>query len=880
MTLFVFTSDPTTTVSDFARSVIASLLQASGGFSSLSASGGGLDGSTFYLDVALRPTALTLLLAFLVYRQGRARQADANLDRSAESTSLAYALGLGAGFATLATLATFVASGVVYINAALDSVLYVRVEPASLITFVLMTVVIAVPAWLGGNREASSKRSSSPWVWAHSAIRTFALTYSALIVLALIVIALYLLIAPVFAYSSPEVESTGGFILEPEQMGQILATVVAVLLVLPTFLFYILTFGLGAGVGIKSEMEGLNVIDLFGDLVPTNYLYDFGFMNLETVIGWPVFAAALVLVSVVALISGAAASHKTQEVIDFKRHFLVGLSAVAATTGISYFLTTVSVSWTNNGVPASEIADTGLLLQKGLFGFGTNATSLMLIVALVAMFATLGAAGAKVFTTDAFPQVIKFLSLGRVANSGARSIGALIFGTAITVVVLATAAAPVALATVERTWAAIDTPANKIGEVADQLQKAELKELKTLFTTDETKKFAWLPDAVLEQALPTGDMSKSMQLKNQNKGDWQVGQLDAAGTVSWKLPEGDAIKVTLLADGTVKDHLKYVTHADYTVAKTSITLGVSTGQYLAPTGKANLKVNGKKMVDGVYRALPGAYVVTTDAYKLVAATEKTVVTSAAENVYVPEELPNLTADYEKILNDEINKQAKACTTFKEVNKSSCFSLEDIYNSRTEKDKEEPSKYFGFQTNGFKVSGFECDSKPSDELLSASHVLRAASCSVNMSFTLDYYESKAETRKVTRQESYNACPNFGDAVCARTRTINMGTKKVEVRGDKIESIEFTSSVPVFVDALGLLDAKGKFAIVDRFVAPNYSPIKKPVAAPVVDEFELLGYYTSLAALKSVQSKPAVGDAYAVTDEYIIYVWTGKAWKEIK
>lgn len=881
LSLFVITSDPTTTVSDFIRAVIASVVQASGGLSSLSATGGSLDGLTFYLDVALRPTALTLLLAVLAYRQGRARQADENRDRSSEGTSLSYALGLGAGFASLAAVATYVASGVASIDAELDSAFYARIEPASLLTISLMTVVIAIPAWMGGNREASSRRSSNPWVWAHSAVRTFALTYSVLILITLILIALYLVISPVFTYSSPEIESTEGFKLEPQQIGQVLAAIVGALLVLPTFLFYILTFGLGAGVGVKSDIEGLNILDLFGNLVPTNYLYDFGFMSLETVIGWPVFAAALLLVSLVALISGAAATYKTQVAIDFRRHFLVGLSAVAATTGILYFLTTISVSWTNKGVPASEIDETGLLLQRGLLGIGANSTSLLLIVALVAVFASLGAAGARVFTTSAFPKVVRLLSLGRLVNSGSRSLGALIFGTAITVSLMAAAIAPVSVAAIERAWATIDTPSKKISAVAEQLEKAELKDLKTLFTTDETKKLAWLPDAVLKQALPTSEMPQSLKLKNQNRGDWQVGQLDVAGTVSWKLPKSEKkIKITLLADGQVKDHLKVVTHADYTVAKTSITLDVAAGKFLAPTGKSNLQINGQKILDGNYRALPGAYVVSTDAYRLVAATKKTVLTNKAENVYVPEELPNLTGEYEKVLNDEINKKAKDCTNFKEIDKAKCFSLEDIYNSRNEMSKKEPSKYFGFQTNGFKVTGFECNSEPSDRLLSASHVIRVADCEVKMNFTLDYYKSKAETRKVTRQENYNACPSFGEAVCLRTRTVNMGTKQVEVRGDKIESIEFTSSVPVFVEALGFLDEKGKFSIVDRFIAPNYAPVKKPVPAPVVEEFELLGYYTNLATLKSIQTNPTVGDAYAVTDKYTIFVWTGSMWEEIK
>ncbi len=150
----------------------------------------------------------------------------------------------------------------------------------------------------------------------------------------------------------------------------------------------------------------------------------------------------------------------------------------------------------------------------------------------------------------------------------------------------------------------------------------------------------------------------------------------------------------------------------------------------------------------------------------------------------------------------------------------------------------------------------------------------------MTFTLDYFESKTEVRKLSRQETYNDCPDFEDAVCSRERTIALGSKTVEVRGDKIGSAEFTSSVPFVRDAMGFLDAKDKFSIVKEFVKPNYDPIKKVVVKPAPKKYQILGYYPTLAILKSVQANPKVGDAYAVTAAHVIHVWSGTQWTIVK
>jgi hypothetical protein len=385
---------------------------------------------------------------------------------------------------------------------------------------------------------------------------------------------------------------------------------------------------------------------------------------------------------------------------------------------------------------------------------------------------------------------------------------------------------------------------------------------------------------VLKASKPKGEQAKNLELLNSHGDNWKVGQLDALGKLSWKVSDEKSVQVSLASIGKVRDEKALIKHADYKLLNTNSLLDFAAGTFLAPTGKANLKIAGESVTPGQYRALPGVYRITTDAFKLVAATASSVATVGELTKYVPVEKPSLKAEYKTVLANEINRLALACTKFTEINKSPCFKLEDIYNKRTDIGNKAPSAYFGFQTNSFKVDGFECGKSTSDTLLSALHVLHVAECSVEVKFTLDYFKSKVEVRNLSRQESYNGCPDFGAASCNRTRTISLGSEKVEVRGDKIGSADFTSKVPVTLSAIGYLDAKDKFAIVKTFVPPTYAPVKKVVVKPVLPDFEILGYYPTLEILKHVQTNPKVGDAYAVTAAQLIYVWTGTKWSEVK
>jgi hypothetical protein len=574
-----------------------------------------------------------------------------------------------------------------------------------------------------------------------------------------------------------------------------------------------------------------------------------------------------------------------QSAINFKKHFLVALFATIGSVFVTSYLTAVSLSWTNQGKETHELTDGSLALQSGLVSIGVTASSLLFICGLISVFATLGGSTARVFTSDAFPQLLKVLTLGRLVRSEQRDFNAVAFGALVSIAVVAAAAVPVIGASYVRAWAAVDGPSNKFNAVADELQRGDLAGLKERFLNKETEYLAWFPDSVLKRALPTTSLAKNISVMNFSKEGWKVGDLDAVGSVTWKLPNEQLIKLKLVAEGEVKDPKAMFKHPEFKVRDTSVLVTVEAGEFMAPTGKANLTVHGAKTVPGQYNALPGAYVVTTDAYKLVAATKKTFPTTAELNQFVPTETPSLKKEYEEILDKEINRIAKECGNFSAVDKSNCFTLEDIYNNRGAGKKKAPSEYFGFQTDSFKVSKFSCEGKPADTLLSALHVNRVRGCEIEMTFTVDYFKSKAEVRKLSRQETYNGCPEFQDAVCARSRTISLGSETVEVRGDKIGSAEFTSKVPFAVSAMGYLDSKDKFSIVKQFVKPSYAPIKKIVVKPTVVKptkapFVLLGYYINLDELKYVVKSPKVGDAYAVTPDRLIYVWTGKQWLRLK
>jgi hypothetical protein len=238
---------------------------------------------------------------------------------------LVYAIGLGSGFATLATIATFLFSGIV------NNTGFLRAETASPLTWISMVLAIGIPAWLGALRETGSRRATSAWRWFYAAIRTFAVTYAALIIVTLIVIWLYFLIAPVFAMSTPDVESVAPAKLTEEQIRTILLTVLGILLVLPSILFYFLSFGMGANIGIQTEIQGVNILDAINTFIPTEFLIGISNFNLQSAVGWPAHAGSIALVALVALVAGAAAAHKTKSNLNFKRHFVVTLVATLAT---------------------------------------------------------------------------------------------------------------------------------------------------------------------------------------------------------------------------------------------------------------------------------------------------------------------------------------------------------------------------------------------------------------------------------------------------------------------------------------------------------------------------------------------------------------------
>lgn len=870
---FIAAQTPGSSIDDFSRTVIASIIQTAGGVSSFSSIGGALESTRFFIDAALRPTGLTLLLAFFAYKRGRIRQASETTDKGSENTGMAYSLGLGAGFSTLATLVTLFVSGLV------NSSEGVKFEAVSIISWVSMLAVLAIPAWLGGLRESNSKKSTSAWVWFYSTLRTFGLTYSILIVASLISVGLFSELTIVYGASTPVAPAPTGYFLAPEERMQVFLTIAAVILYLPTIAFYVITFGMGGNIGLLSDVQGINLFDSLNGLLPTEFVFGLGNFNLQTAIGWAPLAASVALVSLIALIAGTAAAYKTNAIINFKKHFIVSVSATVVSAAVLTYLTTFTISWTNRGKDGTQVSDGELALQSGIVSYGVTAASLILLAALFAVFSTLGASSANKFTSDAFPRVLSRLSFGRSSNNESRALTPVLVGTAVSVALLFTAIGPVALKMVERTWATVDTPFSDIVSATNDLQSGDLNKAKKYFNTGTSKGLPWFPDEILKNAIPKKSMSMFFTQDNSNNEGWRVGQLDAVSEISWKVSEKESIKLNLEAEGSVKKHLNFITHADYKVKPTITTVNVSAGEFLAPTGKAEIKVNGKKVTPGTYNALPGTYELATNAYKLVAASKKTYVTNSAKNNYVAEEKPTLKPEYEKILDSEINKLAKECSKFSAIDKANCFTLAQIYNNRTDSDKKAPSEFFGFQTDSFKVGNVSCEGEPVDKLLSALHVTRERICEIQMTFTLDYFKSKSEVRKLSRQETYNGCPEFEEAVCSRSRTISLGSETVEVRGDKIGSAEITSTVPFFISAMGYLDAKDKFSIVKQFVKPSYTPAKKPVVKPAPvkkKEFVLLGYYVDLDELKYVVKSPKVGDAYAVTPARNIYVWSGKQW----
>jgi hypothetical protein len=856
---------------DLTRAVVILALAASGSGIQLVVDGSALQQATYYLDLGITPSLLTLLVGFIAYQAGTRIKEFRNTADSMRQLSGFSSLGLGLGFAGTLYLASAIAAGSI-----LDFGV-VELAPMSPASFLWAFFVVALPSWLGA-MKTGNRKSSSVWRWAYSALRTFGIFYLVLMGVVGLVLLFYTLLAPVFANSLPlPAEVSGASAAASTNGWLVLGTIVTILLFLPTLVFNVFAIALGAEYAYQIDYLGLDVLGLAESLPfvdGISFVSSLGAVSILNILGVWAFAAVLVAIVLSSLISGVAATGKASFDPAFRRDLVSGLVVVFFVGFVLQSITKFNAVWTNGGVPAKDAMDGSLPLQEGFLTVGITTASFGLILALIALFLVQGGSKSASFIHESFPRLVSILSAKSLDSEIDRGLPALVFGRVVAGIAALAVVIPLGIASVERTWAAIDNPGNKFRDVATLVETGDLEKVKEFFSRGAAEEPKWLPDEVLLAARPSADARNPIEVTNFWTEPWQIGQLDAYGKVSWKGDSGSVV-LNLQTESEVSDHLRYIQHVNYTATSERLNLTVSYGKFLSDAGRKEITVNGVSVPVGSYAAIPGTYTVKSPGFKLIAPSETVFVTNGSDMAFTANEQALIPANAETVLDKETDRIAKLCGDFSTLNSSRCFSFEEIYAYRTPVGSAPADEYFAIKTGEFEVIDSKCTGSVNDELLSASSVKRIANCSTEMTFEVTYFESKIEVSDVFTTQIFNACPGFA-VPCNRSRQVKVGTRETEVIGDRIGRGTMSSAVPFEVEVLGTLRDDGSFVIIDRFVPPVYDIEEPAPQEPEAEPVKLLGYYKDLDALRRANPTGALGDGYVVSPDLDLYVWDGRSW----
>jgi len=857
------------TADDLMRSIVILAIAASGSLVQLVADGAAFQQATYFLDIGITPSLITLLIGFIAYRAGTRVKEFRNTSDSIRQLAGFSSLGLGLGFAGVLYVASLVGSGSI-----LDFGV-VELAPLSALNILWTFFVVSIPALLGALRSGNRKVSSA-WRWAYSSIRTFGIFYLVLIGITGLVFLAYSLLAPVFANSLPSLEAAQASDVDVNGW-LVLTGIVVVLLFLPALLFNIFAVAMGAEYAYQIDYLGVNLLDLadsFSLLDGISFISSLGGISVLSTLGVWVFLAVVVAVVLASLISGAAATGKASFDPVFRRDLVAGLVSVFFVGFVLRSITQFQAVWTNGGVAAKDATDGSLNLQEGFLTIGVTTASLALMLALMALFMVLGGSKSAGFMQASFPRLVSSLSARTLDSSVEQSIPAIVFGKVVASLAILAVVIPLGIASIERTWAAIDNPGDKFRDVAALVETGELEEVKEFFARGSTDKPNWLPDEVLIAARPSSATRNPIEISNSWDEPWKLGQLDAFGKVSWK-GESESVMLNLGTEAEVSDHFRFIQHVNYTATAERLNLAVSYGEFLSAAGRKDIVVNGVSVPVGSYAAIPGTYTVKSPGFILIAASESVVGTDGSGMTFTAKEQPLLPVNAETVLDREADRIAKLCGDFSSLDASRCFSFEEIYVYRTPLGAAPAEDYFAIKTGEFEVIDSKCTGPVKDELLSASSVKRIADCATEMTFEVTYFESKIEVSDVFTTQTYNACPGFA-VPCNRSRQVKVGTKETEVIGDRIGRGTMSSTVPFEVEVMGTLKDDGSFEIIDRFVPPVYDITEPEPAEPEAEPVKILGYYKDLEALLRAHPTGSLGDGYVVSKDLDLYVWDGRQW----
>lgn len=807
--LFVMLSDLSLSLSETLRLAVNLAVSAVGATPNFEMSIPELGLAPVGFQLGIRPSLLTLFLVLVAFRYGRKLVTSGNIKTGQSAAQSAWGAGLGFTLITLA--ASFLSAGSIGLNLT-SSVSLVSID---IVDCGFAFLVVALSVWLGGllaANRAGSRLGSGFIAWISNALKTFVKLYAALSVLATILFLILSAIQPDFMESVAEASSNP---TSPNAKAIVGALLIAILF-LPTYLFCALALFAGLGFTISIDGTGLSgyVLDVSQSILSSQTFLPSASISAYESLGWYFELAVLFAVSVVALISGKAASIRLKFSSKSDWDLLRTLAFVGALLLSAVTLSQLSLSWRAQVETSDGDKDQ---IDSGLATIGISFVSALLVIAIISFAIYLSAGKLSNFTLSAFPRTVKWTTKDQSESVVKRTLPGRVFGALTTLLLVLAVVVPSTIAITERVWATNESPEALGKEISRIIESDDLEKLKKeLSKSDRTE---WLPDSAMAAAKPTAADAATVSVVNNQGKPWEVGNLDAKVTLSWGQGEA-AVSFPFETSYKLNRMFGIFNHPAFSPNLKPISMEIKAGRFLPEEQLSTTKINGESLEIGSYSAIPGVYRITSDGYKLIAATDVTVVTGTASVTVSLGESLAIPAGGEASLEDALAKRKASCEKLSD-GKSRCFSQTDAIRSAAVSTGSVPDEYFSIDRSGFALSPIICSSDTVDTLTSASSMTRVVNCQATYKFTEKYHKTEIQKVQVpiysysdelectSYDYYYDYCENY-EWVTYKTR-VGTETIRREVEGKVIAKVERSANVSISISLSAKLGENGKLTV---------------------------------------------------------------------
>jgi hypothetical protein len=505
--------------------------------------------------------------------------------------------------------------------------------------------------------------------------------------------------------------------------------------------------------------------------------------------------------------TSAVIAHQQTGYVPKKLSHLIGFFVIAFSLFVAgSMITATSVGWSNDGQTARTSTSGAVILDQGTVGVGVT-FGLLVFVTMIMTAAGFGATKHfRDFLSESFPRLISVLSKTQRIDQSDRRLSARLFGLETVVVLVLIVALPATLFSLERIWATVDTPSAVGQSFGSSIQQMSVADTKTQLGGDIN--YPWISDKVLEAAKPQPDWTLNTVAENLSGDPWQVGQLDAALTLSWTSKNG-VVVFPVATESSVNTFFSLMKHPTFTLQKTPLALSLSAAEFYPTESLGKTTINGEVVPAGAYRAFPGVYHVVAEGYKLIAATDEWRATAGSDlNISVGSKMA-LPANTDEAFGKAADTKAAPCVTVDVSGMSSCFSADAIVSGAVVKQGTKPTTFFDAVNSEFTGTGTKCSPQGTTWLLSADRVARTVSCTTSVEFLTSYtkkiyaYVQQPIIKTLTVlpcSASENCNPEYVDVVTGYKSVLqeSRGEVSAQTRSEGIAHYSFTLIGTLAVD----------------------------------------------------------------------------------